>query len=670
MRRHGQFTVYFLVTVVMVPVGINALSDVVPRVWGIALLLVAVPSLAAAEIRRRRQDASPGSADVVDTAADDLAAKVLDEEQDQRRLLLSGDVKAAAVRFEKDEELSGYRSAGGGPSGDVNSLLEYFQGLEPRRLVILGGPGAGKTVLAVELLVRLLELRAATGRGPVPLRVSLAGWDSARPLADQLSEHLANAYRVHPVTARELVRRQHILPVLDGLDEMDPEEGFPEPARTALESLNAHVHSTGFAPVVLTCRDRCHERLQEAGASLVDATTVRLQDLNAAQISRYLRDRLHSRAEDTAWSPVLDELSRAPEGHLTGVLSTPWRLALATTVYQAGGRPADLLNHSSPEEADAHLLARFVPSLTRLHPRGDGRHGPRHYDPERVTAWLARIARHLDQRSRSGLPGTDIVLHQLWPAAGALRIRCLHAAVVVAGVLALSDFAIGLTEGTVVAYVSGILALTAGAALARPPSPKRVDLRQVLTWRGARQVGSGLVLGLHLALGMGTVFSFVYALTAKELGEDFLRLLPLGIGLGLLFGPAMGLALRLDVGVSAALTPRDPLRNDLRFGITSAMVFWLAYGVLYWPVYTAVNWLTSALGLASVHSFFFSTPLDVQYQEYGPTWGFSSGAVADLAPQADTFLVLGCVCGLLEGYSAGSPWERPPGPGTPWPQRS
>jgi Cdc6-like AAA superfamily ATPase len=50
-----------------------------------------------------------------------------------------------------------FREVGGAGEGDLASVLEYYQSLSPGRLVVLGDPGAGKTVLALELIVRLLE---------------------------------------------------------------------------------------------------------------------------------------------------------------------------------------------------------------------------------------------------------------------------------------------------------------------------------------------------------------------------------------------------------------------------------------------------------------------------------------------------------------------------------
>ena len=64
----------------------------------------------------------------------------------------------------------------------------------------------------------------------------------------------------------------YILPVLDGLDEMDPPDAEPDRARVALDRLNEPPWHNG--PVVVMCRADVYARLRElrGDAGLQDVT--------------------------------------------------------------------------------------------------------------------------------------------------------------------------------------------------------------------------------------------------------------------------------------------------------------------------------------------------------------------------------------------------------------
>ncbi|WP_327722307.1 hypothetical protein OG381_48205 [Streptomyces sp. NBC_00490] len=91
----------------------------------------------------------------------------------------------------------------GGPPGDparwpqdVAGLVgqdaeigEVFADRIPtRRLVILGDPGAGKSVLLIRLLLDLIDRRA--DGAPVPVLFSMASWNPRQPLKVWLAEQL------------------------------------------------------------------------------------------------------------------------------------------------------------------------------------------------------------------------------------------------------------------------------------------------------------------------------------------------------------------------------------------------------------------------------------------------------------------------------------------------
>src|SRR5262249_39860500 len=155
--------------------------------------------------------------------------------------------------------------------GDLTDLAALLRRLPNRQIVVLGEPGAGKSVLALTITLHLLaELNATqheaaadpahTGdrpAGPVPVLLSLSGW---HPHTEHLAAWagrqlvadypaLANAVHFGPDAALRLVDSGRVLLVLDGLDEMPP----------ALHASALDEAVAGGKPLLLTCRTQEYE---------------------------------------------------------------------------------------------------------------------------------------------------------------------------------------------------------------------------------------------------------------------------------------------------------------------------------------------------------------------------------------------------------------------------
>ena len=74
-------------------------------------------------------------------------------------------------------------------AGEGGELADVLARVPTGRLVVLGEPGAGKTMLMVRLVLDLLARRAAGG--PVPFLASVASWNPAdQDLRDWLAAQL------------------------------------------------------------------------------------------------------------------------------------------------------------------------------------------------------------------------------------------------------------------------------------------------------------------------------------------------------------------------------------------------------------------------------------------------------------------------------------------------
>ncbi|MCF1597749.1 NACHT domain-containing protein [Streptomyces muensis] len=399
------------------PVGAAVgVSSLVVSVWG---ALVTVRSA-------RWQET-----DLADASAR-LASQVLAVEREARRQLLGGHDRTVDLRF-VFRPSAAHSAEGADASGRLTEVADYFQRLGPRRMIVTGAPGAGKTVLAVQLMLYLLERRSADE--PVPVRLSLASSESHLSLETWIARHLERVYHLSRQAAIELVTARRVLPVLDGLDELDttPCPGYGSRSAEAVRSLNAYQQGVQKAELILTCRSETYDALEDTRVWAHDAARIEIQPI----VSTEARSFLNSRVDDLArWEDVLDALDRNPSGPLALGLATPWRLTLAATVYEqrdsATGTytrdPRELLAErlDSVEAVGTHLLDLFIPATAKLFPR----HRRSFYPSHHVRDWLTTLARYLDHNAATGrtiaghrLSGTDILLSRLWPLATAQRPR-------------------------------------------------------------------------------------------------------------------------------------------------------------------------------------------------------------------------------------------------------
>ncbi|BEL05346.1 hypothetical protein Q0Z83_035370 [Actinoplanes sichuanensis] len=305
-------------------------------------------------------------------------------------------------------------------SSDVTDLVAQFRQLRRRRLVILGGAGAGKTTLAMQILLELLDSRDPDD--PVPVLLSLAGWRADRQSLDRwIAERVAHdlpALADDTETVAAMVRQGHVLPVLDGLDESDTDT-----QRANLAALNQSMISD--SQVILTSRVEEYEAaVTAAGRVLSSAVVVEPEPLSPRAAAVYLERCLPPRPPDP-WNAVLAEL-RAGAGPLAEVMTNPLGLWLLRMAY-IGPRadPAPLLDRARfPDAATlrSHLLDRLVGAAIEARTpsaRPEDLFRPRgRHDPVDAARWLRFIAENLDRWATRDLDWVEDVIRLSTTPAG------------------------------------------------------------------------------------------------------------------------------------------------------------------------------------------------------------------------------------------------------------
>ncbi len=318
--------------------------------------------------------------------------------------------------------------SGSGPGSHLNHLsavARYFHALPLPRMVVLGPPGGGKTVLLTAFIVQSLRDQA-NHPSVVPVRLDLAGYDPFRSdLTIWLADRIATVYQIDDVVSRRLIETGRVLPVLDGLDEMDNSPGTAERGIATLRKIAAFVIGKERG-LILSCREREWVQINSQSDGLEGATVIRIEGLDRQQIQHYISDRLSDNPVLTdSWRPVMASLRSSSTGPLIELLKRPLWLYLAMLTFR--GDPTALLTVNDSEDLRARLLAGFVPAVTRLQAT-ESVAGPRYAEAD-VRLWLQEVARFLNCASAGTPDALDIVPDRLWPIAGTVKVRFIHTAI-------------------------------------------------------------------------------------------------------------------------------------------------------------------------------------------------------------------------------------------------
>ena len=364
---------------------------------------------------RTRPAPSPGAAHLRD-ALEDIAG---DEKEQWLRELGARqlyDPEPVAVCWQLSDSSIGSLQGVGTVTGtdlgfagahDPAELAAWFWRLERRRLVIVAEAGMGKTTLAITLLLELLKLvEASAGQPPVPVLFSISAFNPFTEDFDLwLARRLGEDLSVLPdIVRREdrddeplrIVQRRHVIPILDGLDELSPD------ARgAAFTKLNAAL-ADGELGFILTCRsDEWEATVAERGmlrsTHVIEALPLAREDVRA-----YLETHIPNRMQD-AWQPVLTSIS--DKGSIPGnALNTPLMLWLVYQVYVRTGRdPRELTDGTRFPQASSvqsHLFRNLIPALIDSYPPDSRLPGRprRKWDAPKAEGWLKYLAWHLRDR--------------------------------------------------------------------------------------------------------------------------------------------------------------------------------------------------------------------------------------------------------------------------------
>src|SRR5581483_11205831 len=384
-----------------------------------------------------------------------------------------------------DPEASGQVPSG--DAADVGALARFVR--QGRRLVVLGSGGAGKSTLAVLLMNALLACRRAGD--PVPVLIPASTLVPGEMIKGWLERTLADRYpplrdtRVYGRDAiGDLVAGHGVLPVIDGLDDLEP-----EPRGQLLGAL-----SRAFGPrqpLILTCRCREYrEAVEAAGMVFPGGAVIKLREVAAEAAASFLeRGTTGPRAQSLR--QVAAAVRTDPAGPLARALSSPLMVALVRATYTGSGEVGAVLAQPGLTEADmseeaveSRLLGGLIEATFGARATSEEDRPDQPWSGRDADRWLTFLARHL-ARWRS----YDLDWRRLRYAVRAftdpLRRACLGAvlAFVLAGTLfglgrglpygAVQGLLYGLGHGLDAALIVGAIYLL--APLPYPPRPGTME---------------------------------------------------------------------------------------------------------------------------------------------------------------------------------------------------
>jgi len=464
------------------------------------------------------------------------------------------------------------------------SIVDAYN-LAQQELLILGEPGAGKSTLLLELARYLVEQAEQDTEQPLPILLPLPSWANKRlELQEWLIEQLALFYAVPRKLSEQWVKMELVLPLLDGLDEMDK---TAHPA--CIEAINMY-HRDHLHPLVVCSRTQEYDTAATR-ERLALHTAVVVQPLSKEQVDMHL----------AALGKPLVALRRALKKNATLAELTTTPLMLQVLMLTYHGISVRELSHKEVQLRQ-QIWDDYVQRMVSR--KGDTKRYPLHV----TVTWLSELARqmrvhnqtifNLEQLQSDWLPQRQIVFYR-WSVGLLFGL--------VGGLL------FGLIGGLLVGLVSGLLFGLIGelyevGVSRRPWHEVREMIDWLVTWLffglagllsalvgslAAGVVGwllSGLVAGLFFVVIVGLFFAVVIFMAIgfglreelkQGLVKDLESLMVRGLAFGLIMGLIVGLIVELPIGLVIGLVVGLAFKqaSDMAFGLILTSVFGLSAGL-------------------------------------------------------------------------------------------
>ncbi|WP_157506245.1 NACHT domain-containing protein [Ktedonobacter racemifer] len=382
------------------------------------------------------------------------------------------------------------------------SIVDAYN-LAQQEFLVLGEPGAGKSTLLLELAHHLIKQAEREHDHPLPVYLPLSTWATHRPpLQNWMIEQFASVYDISRNVSQRWIQAGLVLPLLDGLDEME------EAARpTCIAAINAY-HRDHMSPLIVCSRtsEYDHAATQE---KLMLHTAVVVQPLSRVQVDTYLT---------TLGKPLAalrTTLKKNPA--LATLATTPLMLQILILTYH--GTTVRQLSHKA-SELQKQIWTAYVQHMVQH--KGDATH----YPFDRTTTWLGWLARYMQKHNLTIFSPEDLQPDAL-PRPSAIIYRWC------------ARLIIGLLLGLLFGWLCGLLmepiaGLVAGSILMGITIVGKLDNLFEPAWKKAPRSENRrhlsinhtwLLAGLVMALAIGLLLVLVFGpqIDSKNISDTVVK---------------------------------------------------------------------------------------------------------------------------------------------------
>ena len=339
------------------------------------------------------------------------------------------------------------------------------------RLLILGALGTGKTTTLLELAKDLIFRAENNHQYPIPVLFNLSDWkDDNQTIANWLINQLHIKYGINVSIGNQWIELQQILPLLDGLDELQSSR-----QERCIHAINQLLQRYNSPQHLVVCTSL--EAYKNYTTWLRLNGAVYLRSLNESQIQEYL---LSYRSREL-WENIKTERD------LLALAKMPVMLCMMTLAYE------DILMHSwkrlnSRSNRSVYLLNAYIRRMLTRNISSSWYRRGKEPSSEQTRHWLTWLAQKMQQQNQIEFSLDS--MHASWLLTPiqqqiyTLGIRLIFGIIIALIVGLLVKIISGWLVAIIVGLIAGIIAGFIAMLIPSIPVVEDFTLRLILCWHG------------------------------------------------------------------------------------------------------------------------------------------------------------------------------------------